>query len=327
MPVRPRNVAGRGGTKGATGFVCDELYSKHLTPPGHPESPARLDAVRAALSADDLAGRLLSIAPRPATESEILACHDAGYVGRVRERIRSGARSLGWADTDVSAHSFDAALLAAGGALAAVDAVVAGRAANAFCAVRPPGHHARPAMAMGFCIFNNVAIAARYAQKQHGIAKVLIVDWDVHHGNGTQEIFYDDPSVFYFSTHQWPWYPGTGLESETGRGKGKGATMNRPFPAGAGGKEIVPAFEELADAADKFRPELLLISAGFDSRIGDPLGHLQLTDEDFVTLTGICQQIAARHCQGRIVSALEGGYNLAGLASAVAAHVGKLAEP
>ncbi|MHC4982372.1 MAG: histone deacetylase family protein [Planctomycetota bacterium] len=303
-----------------TGFVCDELYKKHLTGPGHPESPARLDAITEALAAEQFQGRLVKLTPRPARPEEILTCHEREYFDYVKARIEAGAPRLD-ADTGVCRDSFDAAMLAAGGVMAAVDAVLASRVPTAFCAVRPPGHHATPARAMGFCIFNNVAIAARYAQINYRLERVLIADWDVHHGNGTQEIFYEDPSVLYFSTHLWPWYPGTGLEGETGRGKARGTKINRPFPPGAGGSEIVEAFGELADAADKFAPELVLVSAGFDSRVGDPLGRLGLTDEDFAALSRICLEIARKHARGRLVSALEGGYNLDGLASAVAAHV------
>jgi acetoin utilization deacetylase AcuC-like enzyme len=179
---------------------------------------------------------------------------------------------------------------------------------------------------MGFCIFNNGAIAARYAQRKHKIGKVLVVDWDVHHGNGTQDIFYEDGSVFYFSTHQWPFYPGTGRPSETGRGEGAGTTLNCPFPYGAGRKEILGAFQEqLVPAADRFKPELVIISAGFDGRIGDLLGGFRLTDEDFADLTGIVKDIARRHARHRIVSVLEGGYDLDGLAKATGAHVRALA--
>ena len=209
---------------------------------------------------------------------------------------------------------------------ALVDAVVAGRLQSVFCASRPPGHHARPAQGMGFCVFNNVAIAARYAQKKHKIGKVLIVDWDVHHGNGTQDVFYEDGSVFYFSTHQWPLYPGTGRESETGRGPGAGTNLNCPFPMGAGRREIVGAFrDQLVPAADRFRPELVIISAGFDSHVSDPLGGFVLTEKDFTDLTAVMNEIARRHAGRRLISVLEGGYDLDGLAKATAAHVRELA--
>jgi acetoin utilization deacetylase AcuC-like enzyme len=203
---------------------------------------------------------------------------------------------------------------------------MSGRARNAFCVLRPPGHHATASRGMGFCLLNNVALAARYAQRHHGLERVLIVDWDVHHGNGTQEIFYTDPSVFFFSTHQWPLYPGTGRADEAGDGAGQGTTMNFPFPAGSGRTEVLGVVENsLMPAADRFQPGLVLISAGFDSRIGDPLGGFTLTDEDFADLTRRAMEIADRHAQGRVVSVLEGGYDLEGLASATAAHVAALA--
>ncbi len=308
-----------------TGLVSHAAYREHLTGRGHPESPARLEAIERELAREAFKGRLLAVEPREATRAELLACHDRDYHAHVKQRIDAGDSWLGWPDTNVSAGSWRAALLAAGGALAAVDAVVAGRAPSAFCAIRPPGHHALSAKSMGFCLFNNAAVAARYAQKAHRIGKVVIVDWDVHHGNGTQEIFYEDSSVFYFSTHQSPWYPGTGRRDETGRGKGAGTTMNRPFPARAGGKEIVGAFRELAEKMGSYRPELVIVSAGFDSRQDDPLGRFLLTDDDFATLTRIMMSVAGEHAGGRLVSVLEGGYNLTGLASAVGMHVRTLA--
>jgi acetoin utilization deacetylase AcuC-like enzyme len=304
-----------------TGLVSDPVYRKHKTGSGHPESPERLDAIAEALKAKDIAPHLSAVEPRAATKEQILLCHDEALYDHVVERIGNGAGSLGWADTNVSADSLTAALKAAGGATAAVDAVVAGEVRNAFCAVRPPGHHATPTKSMGFCVFNNIAIAARHAQTQHKLARIVIADWDVHHGNGTQDIFYGDPSVFFFSTHQSPWYPGTGAKSETGRGEGEGFTMNRPFAAGAGRKEILGAFEELAERMDDYKPDLVLVSAGFDSRKDDPLGGFTLTDEDFADLTNLLLGVARKHAEGRLVSLLEGGYNLRGLASAAAAHV------
>jgi len=236
--------------------------------------------------------------------------------------VADGDRSLSTGDTRISPRSLEIARLAAGGVIAAVDAVLAGDVANAFAVVRPPGHHATPKRGMGFCLFNNVAIAARHAQAVHGIDRVLIADWDVHHGNGTQDIFYEDGSVLFFDTHQHPLYPGTGLADETGRGPGQGLTINCPFPAGSGRKEIVGAFRErLLPAAARFRPELVLVSAGFDSRIDDPLGSFTLTDDDFTELTSLVKEIAAEHASGRLVSTLEGGYSLTGLASAATSHV------
>jgi acetoin utilization deacetylase AcuC-like enzyme len=321
-PPSPRESAPRL----RTGLVYSPEYKRHLAGLWHPESPRRLDAIIEALAPERLGIELARIKPRPATRQEILSCHTAAYYDLVKREVKSGAGGLSTGDTAVCRESFEVALLAAGGVLAAVDSVMAGGVRGAFCAVRPPGHHARPAQGMGFCIFNNVAIAARYAQKKHRIGKVLIVDWDVHHGNGTQDIFYEDGSVFYFSTHQWPFYPGTGRKNETGRGAGAGTTLNCPFPMGAGRKEILGAFEDqLVPAADRFKPELVMISAGFDGRVGDLLGGFRLTDKDFTDLTNIVTQIARRHARRRVVSVLEGGYALDGLAKATAAHVRALA--
>ncbi len=310
-----------------TGLVYAPEYKNHQTGAGHPESPRRLDAIVEALEPKKLGVELARLKPRTATKEEILLCHTGRYYDLAKRDIESGAAVLSTGDTDVSRESFDVALLAAGGVLTAVDEVIAGRVANAFCAVRPPGHHARPGQGMGFCVFNNAAIAARYAQRKHKIGKVLIADWDVHHGNGTQDIFYDDGSVLFFSTHQWPLYPGTGRREETGQGPGAGTTMNFPVPAGSGRKEIVGAFrDQLVPAAERFKPELVIISAGFDSRLGDPLGSLRLTDADFTELTGIMKEIAERHAKGRLISTLEGGYSLDGLAKGTAAHVRALAS-
>jgi acetoin utilization deacetylase AcuC-like enzyme len=305
--------------------LADPVYKEHDTGAGHPERPERYDAVIQGLDKAGLVKSMGRIQLRAATEDEIALCHTHNYIQRVKREIAAGARELSTGDTTVSSRSYDVALKATGGVLNAVDAVVTDKAGNAFCAVRPPGHHARPEQGMGFCIFNTVAIAARYAQRRHGIGKVMIADWDVHHGNGTQDIFYADGSVFFFSTHQSPWYPGTGPADETGEGKGKNCTMNCPFPAGSGRTEIVGAFrEKLRRAADHFKPELVLLSAGFDSRIHDPLGRFTLSNEDFAELTDIMLEIAGEHAGGRLVSVLEGGYSLTGLASAAAAHVAAL---
>jgi acetoin utilization deacetylase AcuC-like enzyme len=307
---------------GRTALLSDPIYKQHDPGPGHPERPERYDAVMQALNQAGIVKTLSRVEARAASEDEIAACHSRSYIEKVKREITGGAHELSTGDTNVSSRSFDVALKAAGGVLNAVDAVVGRKAGNAFCVLRPPGHHARPEQGMGFCVFNNVAIAARYAQHKHGIARVLIADWDVHHGNGTQDIFYTDGSVFFFSTHQYPWYPGTGPANETGEGKGQGCTMNCPFPAGAGRSEIVTAFRQrLVPAAEHFKPELVLISAGFDSRIDDPLGRFTLSDQDFADLTTIMLEIAAKHANGRLVSVLEGGYNLSGLASAAVAHV------
>jgi acetoin utilization deacetylase AcuC-like enzyme len=303
---------------------ADPLCREHLEGvPSHPERPERFDAVVEAMK--DYSLPLLE--PRAATEDELALCHTREYIGVARHEIEAGRPYLCTGDTDITRSSWDAALHAAGGVLSAVDSVFSGKARNAFCIVRPPGHHATSDRGMGFCIFNNVAVAARYAQRRHGVERVLIVDWDVHHGNGTQDIFYRDPSVFFFSTHQWPLYPGTGRANETGDGPGAGTTMNFPFPAGSSRAEILGTAESsLVPAMQEFRPEFILISAGFDSRAGDLLGRFTLTDGDFAALTAAVREMADRHAGGRIVSVLEGGYNLSGLASAAAAHVETLAR-
>jgi acetoin utilization deacetylase AcuC-like enzyme len=316
-------------TRKLTAVLADPVYKEHDTGPGHPERPERYDAVMLALEQSGLmssksVGR---VEPRLASDDEIAICHSRAYIERVKRDIARGAHELSTGDTAISPGSLDVARRAVGGVLNAVDAVIEGKAGNAFCVVRPPGHHARPEQGMGFCIFNNVAIAARHAQRKHGLAKVLIADWDVHHGNGTQDTFYADGSVFFFSTHQSPWYPGTGAVNETGEGKGTGCTMNCPFPAGSGRDEILGAFRErLRRAADRFKPELVLISAGFDSRINDPLGQFTLSDRDFGELTAMLAEIAGEYSSGRLVSVLEGGYNLSGLGSAATAHLKALTE-
>ncbi|MEO8207173.1 MAG: histone deacetylase [Chthoniobacterales bacterium] len=310
-----------------TGIYISTEFARHQTTFGHPECPERIDAIKEALTQSGILEELQNIDSRTATEDEIAACHDRAYITDVLKTIQSGASELAGGDVSICSESGEVAMLAAGAGLNAVDAVINKEIENAFCAVRPPGHHARPSIPMGFCIFNTVAIVARYAQCKHGLSRVAIVDWDVHHGNGTQEIFYADNSVFFFSTHQSPWYPGTGHREETGEGAGKYFTMNRPFPSGVGGKEIIEVYKnDLLPALEKFKPELILISAGFDSRINDPLGGFQLTDEDFATLTRLLMDFAAKHCGGRIVSMMEGGYSLSGLASAVTAHVTELSK-
>jgi acetoin utilization deacetylase AcuC-like enzyme len=308
-----------------TALLLDRVYTQHQPGPGHPERPDRIVAVTAALDQSGLLGQMRRVSPRRATEEELALCHTAHYLDIVRHDFAHGAHELSTGDTAIGPDSLEVALDAVGGVLNAVDAVLTGTAKNAFCAVRPPGHHATPVRGMGFCIFNNVAIAARHAQQCHGIHRVLIADWDVHHGNGTQDIFYSDGSVLFFSTHQSPWYPGTGAAGETGDGAGLGTTINCPFPAGSGHAEIVGAFlQRLMPAAKEFRPELVLVSAGFDSREGDPLGRFTLTDADFREMTQIVLEIADDHAAGRLVSVLEGGYSLSGLASATVAHVEEL---
>jgi acetoin utilization deacetylase AcuC-like enzyme len=301
-----------------TGLAADPVCKEHLTGPGHPEQPARFDAAVGALRDLDL----VKIPPRLATHDELALCHSRQYIQLAEREILEAHHELSTGDTIVSPKSLDAALRATGQALNAVDAIVEKRISNAISIGRPPGHHATPARGMGFCIFNTIAIAARYAQHKHGMGRVLIADWDVHHGNGTQDIFYTDGTVFFFSTHQSPWYPGTGARSERGQGAGEGMTLNCPFPAGSGRKEILGAFQDqLIAAADQVKPEFVLISAGFDSRAGDPLGQFLLSDEDFADLTRVMREIADKHAGGRLLSVLEGGYSLTGLAAGLRAHV------
>ena len=308
-----------------TALLLDPLFTKHDPGPGHPESVARYHAITTALSAAKLPAECAEVPVHVASDDELRAVHTGDYVDLVRREIGDGHDHLSTGDTQVCAQSLDVALRAAGSALAAVDGVFEKKFDNAFCALRPPGHHATANRGMGFCVFNNVAVAARYAQKKHDAERVAIIDWDVHHGNGTQDIFYKDGSVFYFSTHQSPWYPGTGAKDETGEGKGEGTILNGPLPAGSGFKQIGALFrEQFSKAMADFKPDLVLISAGFDSRLGDPLGHFTLTDPEFVELTKILLEIAHKHAGGRVVSVLEGGYNVEGLASAVVAHLGEL---
>lgn len=310
-----------------TGFVYHPDYLKHDMGAGHPESPERLRAIVARMEQSGLMKRLTTIEPAPADDDWITQVHSPAYVAALRARAPADGRVRLDADTSMSPGSLPAAYLAAGGVLAAADAIMAGRVDNAFCAVRPPGHHAEHNRAMGFCFFNNVAIAARYFQRKHGLARVLIVDWDVHHGNGTQHAFEDDPAVLFFSTHQYPHYPGTGRATERGRGQGEGMTINVPMEAGEGDEEYRAVFQKvLVPAADAFRPDVVIISAGFDAHRDDPLAGMGLTEDGYAELTRIVAGIARRHSQGRLLSALEGGYHLRALSASVERHVMALME-
>ena len=323
----PAAEASGAATAAPCALLLDPVYRQHDPGAGHPERPERYDAVTQALNQAGLTKSLARIESRSATEDEIAACHSRVYIQTVKREIAGGAHQLSTGDTSIGPRTWDVALKAVGGVINAVDTVVSRTVGNAFCAVRPPGHHARPEQGMGFCVFNNIALAARHAQHKHGVERVLIADWDVHHGNGTQDIFYEDGSVFFFSVHQSPWYPGTGRADETGANKGVNCTMNCPLPAGSGREQILGAFRhKLKPAADAFKPDLILISAGFDSRKDDPLGQFTLGDEDFAELTSLLLEVADKHAGGRLVSVLEGGYNLQGLASATTAHVRTLAS-
>lgn len=305
-------------------LIYDPAFLKHETG-AHPESPRRLRAILDVLDADKtLAGKLARIAPKPASLEDIARCHHEELIRYIEARCREGGGFID-ADTRISSESYEVARLAAGAAIAAVDAVLKGEGGRAFGLIRPPGHHATPSNAMGFCLFNNAAIAARYAQSTYGVENVLIIDWDVHHGNGTQEIFWRDSTVFYFSTHQFPYYPGTGSGSERGTGKGEGYTLNVPLRMGTSAHDHRQAFTDaLHEIEKKFSPDLIVISAGFDSRRGDPLGGLMLEDHDFSEMTKAVLRIAERHASGRVVGLLEGGYNLELLGSSVKAHLSAL---
>ncbi len=309
----------------ATALLHDARFLDHQTG-NHPESPRRLEAIRRELEADsELWKELSHETPIAASDEDITRCHTSELIDQVREASETDRGMLDM-DTIVSRESFEVARLAAGAATTAVDLVVAGDVPNAFAPVRPPGHHAMPDRAMGFCLFNNAAIGARYAQARHGLENVLIIDWDVHHGNGTQAMFYSDPTVFYFSAHQYPYYPGTGARVETGEGAGTGTILNVPLPRRTSADAHRIAFTDaLAAIEERFRPDLVIISAGFDSRRGDPLGALLLEDADFVEMTKEVMDLADRHAGGRIVSLLEGGYDLNNLGRTVQGHVRALA--
>lgn len=305
-----------------TGLIYHDFYLEHDTGPDHPERPDRLRTITQHLHSTSLWSQLEHPPLEPASEEWILKVHSSHHVKFIRESCARGVEILDQGDTHVCAKSYDAALLAAGGVLAGVDAVMNGVLRNVFCAVRPPGHHAESGAVMGFCLFNNAAVAARYAQTKYGVEKIAIVDWDVHHGNGTQEIFYEDSTVLYISTHQYPFYPGTGARAETGSGRGKGFTLNCPMPAGSGEQEYLDAFtKEILPALDNYRPDLIILSAGFDAHKDDPLANINLTEETFAQYTTFMQEVAEKHCGGRIVSVLEGGYNLNALARSVEQHL------
>jgi acetoin utilization deacetylase AcuC-like enzyme len=307
---------------GRTGFVYHPTFLDHDMGPGHPESPERLRAIVNRLQSSGTLDRLEKIEPAGAPDEWITQIHAAEYVHTLKARAPASGRVSLDADTSLSPGSLAAAYLAAGGALAGADAIMSRRVDHGFCAVRPPGHHAERDRAMGFCLFNNVAIAARYFQRRHRIQRVLIVDWDVHHGNGTQHSFYDDASVLFFSTHQYPHYPGTGRANERGVGEGEGTTINLPLSAGEGDHEYRELFQNvLVPAADVFKPEVVIISAGFDAHQDDPLAGMGLTEDGYAELTAIVAGLAAKHCQNRILSCLEGGYNLTALAASVERHL------
>jgi len=307
-----------------TGLVWSEGFLDHESRPGHPESPKRLEALFTAIREEGLRESLIFLEPYiPAMES-LHAVHDPSYLEAFREAAARGDRHFAVRDCSISERSYETALLAAGGVMAGIDAVLSGRSDNVFCAVRPPGHHAGRSSAMGFCFVNNVAAGAWYARSAYGVGRIYILDWDVHHGNGTQALFDEDPLTFFCSLHEHPsfCYPGTGRRLERGKGPGLGATLNVPLAPHAGDREMIEAFErEVVPSIEAFRPELILLSAGFDAHRDDPIAGLECTEDAYVHMTRRILELADRHCEGRVVSVLEGGYRTESLVSSAIAHI------
>lgn len=310
-----------------TAFSYDARFLDHDTGRGHPESPQRLTATLAHLAHQPWYGELVQVPARAADRAQIERIHQPAYIERAAATCAAGAPMLDSMDVSISKESFDVALLAAGTPPALADAIIAGRVRNGFALLRPPGHHAERDMALGFCLFNNVAILARHLQHAHGIDKVLILDWDVHHGNGTQHSFEEDPSVLYVSTHQYPFYPGTGAWYEEGTGRGKGATLNCPMAAGSGNHDYEQAFvDRILPKIDVYRPEFIILSAGFDAHHEDPLAQIELSTGFYAWMSERMMEMAEKHAGGRMVSVLEGGYNLQRLPECVARHVEVLGQ-
>jgi acetoin utilization deacetylase AcuC-like enzyme len=302
----------------SAGYVYDPIYLRHDTGQ-HVEVAARLEVIMSYLEKTGLKERLTLIKPRPATVDEIALVHRREYIKEIEETAQRGG---GWLDPDtvMSSGSYETALYAAGGLIRAVEAVMGGELSSAFALVRPPGHHATSGYAKGFCLFNNIAIATRYALDKYNLERILIVDFDVHHGNGTQEAFYDNPRVMYISTHEYPFYPGTGAVDETGRGGAEGTNVNLPLPAGCGDAEYLRVFEQvIVPLARRFKPRLILVSAGYDGHWADPLAMMELTVTGFGGMAVAIKGLADELCQGRLVLTLEGGYNLNALAASVKA--------
>jgi acetoin utilization deacetylase AcuC-like enzyme len=307
-----------------TGYVYDERYLRHNPGEWHPERPARLEAIHGRIQSNGLLGEMVRIPPYPAPLAWVERLHDPGYVQRFREACQRGLPIFGVPDCGICPESYEIALLAAGGVMAAVDAVMKGEVDNAFCAVRPPGHHAEKNRALGFCFFNNAALAALYLLEQFGLERVAVVDWDVHHGNGTQHLFEADPRVFYLSLHEDPQYcyPGTGYRREQGKGPGRGFTLNLPLPPGSGDDLYLQALEkEALPRLHQFSPQFLLISAGFDGHRDDPLAHQNLSREGYQSMGRSLINLAREEAGGRVITVLEGGYNLEVLADCVEDHL------
>ena len=307
-----------------TVVIYDDIYLKHDTGPNHPENSARIINTIKHLRSANCWQKLDIKKPRAATVTEVSAIHSTSQIEQVAEIARSGGEYLD-PDTYVSSDSYEAALNAAGAPLTAIDLIMDKKADNAFCLVRPPGHHATPEKGMGFCLFNNVAIAAKYIQSRYSLDRIVIIDWDVHHGNGTQDAFYDDPSVMYFSMHRYPFYPGTGAEEETGKDSGSGFTINIPLSYNTEPQEYLKFFEDILEKRIKpFNPQFILISSGFDAYRLDPISGLSLEASDYNKLTKLTQNIAKDCCDGRIVSCLEGGYHLLDLPKCIEEHLNGL---
>ena len=305
-----------------TSLITSEKYKDHITGPGFPESPERLDAILEHLESTGLINDLDVVEPLRKDKDFCKLVHDDEYITRVRQACELGAPIVDTGDNPISKNSYDTALLAVGGITEAVDKIFTGKANNAMALLRPPGHHAEKSMAMGFCLFNNVAIAARYAQQNYEVERVAIIDFDVHHGNGTQHTFESDPTVMYASLHQYPFYPGTGATEEMGIGDGKGTTINYPLNYGVGDNEFIDIFNNsLSDKILKYNPGLIIVSAGFDAHIDDPIGGLSVTTKGYYDISNILMNIADEVCGGKIMSSLEGGYNLKALAESVEAHL------
>lgn len=305
-----------------TAFHYDPAYLDHNPGQGHPERRERLVAAMGLLEKQSWFGGLQRVSAQPADRRWIEAVHASAYISEAAEACRNRAPFLHSPDVGICAESYDIALLAAGGAIALADEVISGAASNGFGLIRPPGHHAEQSQALGFCLFNNAAVLARYLQKQHGLDKILILDWDVHHGNGTQHTFEEDPSVLYVSLHQYPYYPGTGAVSESGAGRGKGATLNCPMPAGANDDDYQAAFSEyVLPKIDTFKPEAIIISAGFDAHRDDPLAQVELSTDCYRWMSERLMEKADQHAGGRLISILEGGYDLNALSLCVVEHL------
>ena len=302
----------------STAYVYDPIFLEHNRS-GHVEHRERLATTMQLLSEKELLGKLVKVEPTPVPMEHLLVVHREHYVKRVKEVAEGGGGNLD-PDTYLNGQSYSAALTAVGGLLNLVENILDGKADNGFALVRPPGHHALPARGMGFCLFNNVAVAAAYALRQRGLSRVLIADFDVHHGNGTQEIFYSTDQVMYFSTHQYPFYPGTGHWSEIGAGQGEGFSVNVPLPAGVGDEGYERVFDQiLFPIAERFRPELILVSAGYDAHWADPLGMMRLSSSGYGQLAEALMEMAEDHCEGRLAFTLEGGYDLEALSQSIVA--------